>query len=187
MFLFSKLLSLHLFAFSSIGEKVSFGSAFIKWVQMPHSSLYHEKNSTRGITLSASMKYLLEKKCCVGWFFFFWKNVKWDYELLGTDICVLTMPTVLDFYYKRRGGFSPKPSKLPINIRATTIWLPCSLLYLCTSHPMPHVQMCFFQVGEAKDLRSKIITTQPPSCIWKRKVWFSILRRILNPAQSRKI
>lgn len=56
-----------------MGEKVSFGPAFVKWVHMPHSSLY-KKNSPSGISLSASMKYLFENKYCVG--FFLWKNVK---------------------------------------------------------------------------------------------------------------
>lgn len=119
--IFSKLLSLHSFAFSSTGEKVSFGSAFVKWVQMPHWSLYHEKNSTSGITLSASMKYLLEKKCSVG-FFFFERMLNDIMNSLGqTFVCLRAYHT--GFLLQEKSCFFPeKPNKLQINITVATIW-----------------------------------------------------------------
>lgn len=145
-----------------------------------------EKQHKRNYPVSIYEIFVREKVLC-GLGFFFERMLNEIMNSLGqTFVCWRCLPSWI-FITREEVLFSPKPSKLPISIRATTIWLPCSLLYLCTSHPMPHVQMCFFQVGEAKDLRSKIITTQPPSCILKRKVWFSILRRILNPSQSRKI
>lgn len=132
---------------------MSLRPAFVKWVHMPHSSLY-KKNSPSGISLSASMKYLFEKKYWVG--FFLWKNVKQAYELLMTDICMLTRPIALDSFY-RRAAFYPQTNWAANKHYSDFHFLACFLLYLCTAHPALQLQMCFFQVGEAKDMTPKII------------------------------
>jgi len=122
---------------------------------MPHSSLHHEQISTSGITLSASMKYFSEKKSCVG-FFFTERMLNETMNLGQTFVCLRGLP----HWIATTGEgllFPQKPNKLQINITVATIWLLCSLLYICASHPTHQVQMCFFQVGEVKD----IITTQP--------------------------
>lgn len=62
------ILSLYLFAFSSTGENASFGPAFVKRIQMPHSSLNQEEKQHKWNYPVSIYEDLLEKKMM---FFFF--------------------------------------------------------------------------------------------------------------------
>lgn len=110
-----------------MGEKVSFGPAFVKWVHMPHSSPY-KKNSTSGISLSASMKYLFENKYCVGFFFERMLN-KIMNSLWQTFVCLVGLLHLIPSTENLL--FPQKPTKLQINITVTTIF---GLLLLAPLH-----------------------------------------------------
>lgn len=56
------ILSSNLFAFSSTGENVSFGPAFVKRIQMPHSSLNQEEKQHKWNYPVSIYEDLLEKK-----------------------------------------------------------------------------------------------------------------------------